>query len=141
MRYVWPDEKQSAAVLSFDFDAESGFLFREPEKAKRSLADLEERRFGPRVGVDRILRMLDHLKLRATFFIPGWTVVNHLAPCKRIRDAGHEIGAHGNVHEAVGMLDEAQEKRVMAEQLAILKYHVGLKPSGYRTSSWARNVR
>jgi hypothetical protein len=55
MRYPWPEGKQSAAVLSFDFDAESGFLFREPEKAKRSLGDLEERRFGPRVGVDRIL--------------------------------------------------------------------------------------
>src|SRR5438093_6067602 len=75
MRYPWPDGQQSAAVLSFDADAESGFRFREPEKAKRSLADLEERRFGPRVGVDRILRMLDHLKLRATFFTPGWTVV------------------------------------------------------------------
>jgi hypothetical protein len=46
MRYPWPEGKQSAVVLSFDFDAESGFLFREPEKAKKSLADLEERRFG-----------------------------------------------------------------------------------------------
>ena len=119
MRYKWPKAQQSAAVLSFDFDAESGFLFREPEKAKRSLADLEERRFGPRVGVDRILRLLDRLKLKASFFIPGWTVENHLAPCTRIRDAGHEIGAHGNVHEAVGMLDEAQEKSVMQRQLKI----------------------
>src|SRR6185437_10561354 len=32
VRYRWPDGKQSAAVLSFDFDAESGFYFREPEK-------------------------------------------------------------------------------------------------------------
>ena len=56
MRYTWPKGRRSAAVLSFDFDAESGFYFREPEKAKRSLGDLEERRFGPRVGVDRILR-------------------------------------------------------------------------------------
>ena len=38
MRCPWPEGKQSAAVLSFDFDAESGFLFREPERAKRSLA-------------------------------------------------------------------------------------------------------
>src|SRR5262249_58901677 len=102
----WPDGKQSAAVLSFDFDAESGFLFREPEKGKRSLADLEERRFGPRVGVDRILHMLDRLRLRASFYIPGWTVENHLPQCKRIRDAGHEIGAHGNGPEAVAGLGE-----------------------------------
>jgi peptidoglycan-N-acetylglucosamine deacetylase len=140
MRYPWPEGKQSAAVLSFDFDAESGFLFREPEKAKRSLGDLEERRFGPRVGVDRILRMLDRLKLKASFFIPGWTVANHDAPCRRIRDAGHEIGAHGNVHEAVGMLDEAQEKAVMAEQLRILADELKVRPSGYRSPSWDVNV-
>ena len=139
-RYRWPQSKQSAAVLSFDVDAESAFIFREPEKARRSLGDLEERRFGPRVGVDRILRLLDRLKLKASFFIPGWTVVNHLAPCKRIRDAGHEIAAHGNVHEAVGMLDEAQEKRVMHEQLAILKDQLGVKPAGYRSPSWDVNV-
>ena len=89
MRYTWPKSKRSAAVLSFDFDAESGFYFREPEKAKRSLGDLEERRFGPRVGVDRILRLLDRLKLRASFNLPGWPVENHLPQCMRIRDAGH----------------------------------------------------
>ncbi len=140
MRYPWPDGKQSAVVLSFDFDAESGFLFREPEKAKRSLGGLEERRFGPRVGVDRILRMLDRLKLRASFFIPGWTVEHHLAEAKRIRDAGHEIGAHGNVHEAVGFLDAAEEEVIMRAQLAILQDHLGVRPAGYRSPSWDVNV-
>lgn len=140
MRYRWPEGKQSAAVLSFDFDAESGFLFREPEKARRSLGDLEERRFGPRVGVDRILRLLDRLKLRATFFIPGWTVEHHPAPAARIRDAGHEIGAHGNMHEALGFLDEEQEDRVMREQLAILDSQLGVRPAGYRSPSWDVNV-
>jgi peptidoglycan/xylan/chitin deacetylase (PgdA/CDA1 family) len=140
MRYRWPAGKQCAVVLSFDFDAESGFLFREPEKAKRSLGDLEERRFGPRVGVDRILRLLDRLKLRASFYIPGWTVKHHLAPSKRIRDAGHEIGAHGNVHEAVGFLDPAQEEAIMQQQLAILRDHLGVTPAGYRSPSWDVNV-
>jgi peptidoglycan/xylan/chitin deacetylase (PgdA/CDA1 family) len=140
MRYRWPDGKQSAAVLSFDFDAESGFLFREPEKARRSLGDLEERRFGPRVGVDRILRLLDRLKLRASFYIPGWTVENHPAESTRIRDAGHEIGAHGNMHEALSFLDEAQEERVMREQLDILQSRLGVRPAGYRSPSWDVNV-
>src|SRR3972149_2281056 len=130
MRYRWPEGKQSAVVLSFDFDAESGFLFREPEKAKGGLGGLEGRRFGPRVGVDRILRLLDRLKLKASFFIPGWTVEHHLAPSKRRRDAGHEIGAHGNVHEAVGFLDAAQEETIMREQLAILRDQLGVKPAG-----------
>lgn len=139
MRYQWPEGKQSAVVLSFDFDAESGFLFREPEKAKRSLAGLEERRFGPRVGVDRILRMLDRLKLRATFYIPGWTVENYLPQCRRIREAGHEIGAHGNVHEALDSFNEEQEKSILREQLRILQDRLGLRPAGYRSPSWDVN--
>ncbi len=141
MRYRWPDGHTSAAVLSFDFDAESGFLFREPDKAVRSLAGLEERRFGPRVGVDRILRVLDRLKLHASFFIPGWTVENHLAESKRVRDAGHEVGAHGNVHEAVDFLDAAQEEKVMREQLAILRDLLDVHPAGYRSPSWDVNLR
>ncbi|HEV8676783.1 MAG TPA: polysaccharide deacetylase [Methylomirabilota bacterium] len=140
MRYAWPDGKRSAVMLSFDFDAESGFLSRQPEKARRSLADLEERRFGARVGVDRILRMLDRLKLRASFFIPGWTVENHLAESKRIRDAGHEIGAHGNVHEAVDGMAREQEEAIMRAQLAILQDQLGVRPAGYRSPSWDVNV-
>jgi peptidoglycan/xylan/chitin deacetylase (PgdA/CDA1 family) len=141
MRYEWPDGHRSAVVLSFDFDAESGFLFREPDKARRSLAGLEERRFGPRVGVDRILRLLDRLGVRASFFIPGWTVVNHLPASRRIRDAGHEIGAHGNVHEAVDGLDAAREEAILAEQLAILRDQLGVRPAGYRSPSWDVNLR
>jgi len=29
-RYTWPKRQQSAVVLSFDVDAESAFIFREP---------------------------------------------------------------------------------------------------------------
>src|SRR5207247_10783876 len=59
---------------------------------------------------------------------------------KRIRDAGHEIGAHGNVHEAVSSLDEPQEKAVMVEQLRILADQLGVKPAGYRSPSSDVNV-
>jgi peptidoglycan-N-acetylglucosamine deacetylase len=140
MRYQWPDDKRSAVVLSFDFDAESGYYFREPERAKRSLAGLEERRFGPRVGVDRILRLLDRLKLKATFYVPGWTVEHHLPQCQRIRDAGHEIGAHGNMHEAVDGMTVEQEESIMRAQLAILEGQLGVRPVGYRSPSWDVNV-
>src|SRR5207245_36348 len=92
-------------------------------------------------GVDRILRLLDRLKLRATFFIPGWTVVNHLPQSKRVRDAGHEIGAHGNVHEAVAMLDQAQEKSVLQPQLASLKDQLGAVPAVHRDARRERLLR
>ena len=84
--------------------------------------------------------MLDRLRLRASFYIPGWTVMHHLPQCKRIRDAGHEIGAHGNAHEAVAALDQAQEKAVLADQLRILADELGVRPAGYRSPSWDVNV-
>ena len=85
--------------------------------------------------------MLDQLRLPATFFIPGWTVENHRPQALRIKDAGHEIGAHGNVHEAVDGLDAAQEEAVMRAQLRILADQLGVRPAGYRSPSWDVNVR
>ena len=76
MRYQWPDGNQCAVVLSFDVDAESGFVFREPERARHQLDEIEERRFGVRTGVWRILRLLDRYDLPATFFVRGFTIRN-----------------------------------------------------------------
>ena len=59
---------------------------------------------------------------------PGWTVENHRPQSLRIKDAGHEIGAHGNVHEAVDGLDAAQEEAVMRAQLRILADQLGRAP-------------
>ena len=56
MRYRWPDGNQCAVVLSFDVDAESGHVFRDPEQAATRLDTMEERRFGVRKGLGRILR-------------------------------------------------------------------------------------
>jgi peptidoglycan-N-acetylglucosamine deacetylase len=139
-RYRWPEGYRCAAALTFDVDAESAHVFRNPEKAERQLADMEERRFGPRTGVPRILRLLETYGLRGTFYVPGYTIVHHSAAVKSIRDAGHELGAHGNVHETLDTLTEEQEIRVMDEQLAIWHAQLGLQPTGYRSPSWELNV-
>jgi peptidoglycan/xylan/chitin deacetylase (PgdA/CDA1 family) len=140
MRYTWPEGYRAAVVLCFDFDAESALLFREPEKAARSLAGLEERRYGPRVGVPRILSLMDRYNLKSTFYVPGWVAENHTVICKAIRDAGHEIGAHGNVHEALDHLNPEQEVAVLRESLRILDDYLNVKPVGYRSPSWELNL-
>jgi peptidoglycan/xylan/chitin deacetylase (PgdA/CDA1 family) len=38
--------------------------------------------------------------------IPGMDIDTYPAVCKRIRDAGHEIGHHGDAHEAPMSLAE-----------------------------------
>lgn len=141
MRYRWPEGNQCAVVLSWDVDAESGFVFREPEAARTRLDEMEERRFGVRTGVPRILRLLEKYALPATFFVPGYTVEHHTAAIEAIRDAGHELGCHGNVHETLSTLDEAAERRILSEQLAIFEQRLGVRPVGYRSPSWSLNVR
>ena len=113
---------------------------REPERAERSLAALEERRFGPRVGVPRILKLLEKRKLPASFAIPGWTVEHHTDAAKAIRDAGHEITVHGNVHEALDHLDEPREREVLERSLDIMQSYLGIRPTGYRSPSWDLNL-
>jgi len=140
MRYGWPGGQQCAVALSFDVDAESAFVFRSPEKAVRSLAGMEERRFGVRTGVPRILRLLDKYGLRGTFYVPGYTIVHHEAAIRSILDAGHELGAHGNVHESLDTLSDEEEVRVMEDQLQIWESSIDMRPTGYRSPSWELNT-
>ncbi len=141
MRYRWPEGNQCAVVLSFDVDAESGYVFRHPEEAASRLDEMEERRFGVRTGLPRILRLLERYRLPATFFVPGYTIEHHTAAVRTIVDAGYELGCHGNVHEAVHTLDEPSERRILREQLDIFQRTFGLQPAGYRSPSWSLNVR
>lgn len=140
-RYRWPDGHQSAVVLSFDVDAESGYVFRFPEESRTRLDEMEERRFGVRTGLPRILRLLQRYDLPATFYVPGYTIQHHTAAVRTIVDAGYELGCHGNVHEALHTLDELAERRILTEQLAIFHDTFGIRPLGYRSPSWSLNVR
>ena len=141
MRYPWPNGNRCAVVLSFDVDAEAPHVFHRPQKAAQQLGEMEERRFGPRTGVPRILRFLEHQNLKASFYVPGYTLVHHTEAIRAIRRAGHELGCHGNVHETLDTLDEHQEVEVLETQLRLFKELLDLRPLGYRAPSWELNVR
>jgi len=141
MRYRWPNGAQCAVVLSFDVDAESGYVYRNPQEAATQLDQIEERRFGVRSGLPRILRLLEKYSLPATFFVPGFTIERYTKAVTPIRDAGFEMACHGNVHETLDTLDEAAERRILKEQLDIYQSYLGVKPVGYRSPSWSLNNR
>src|SRR4051794_38189930 len=141
MRYRWPDGNQCAVVMSWDVDAESGHVYRNPKEAASQLDQMEERRFGVRTGVPRILRLFEKYNPPATFYVPGYTIEHHTKAVESIRDAGFEMACHGNVHETLDTLDEAAERRVLKEQLEIYQGYLGLRPTGYRSPSWSLNLR
>jgi len=120
-------------VFSVDPDAESGLVFNNPEAAATRLDEMEERRFDPRTGVPRILRLFEKYAVPSTWFIPGYTITHHTEVVKTIQAAGVELGAHGNVHEPPHLLGGPdEERRVLREQLDIFQDVLGVRPVGYR---------
>ena len=59
------------AVLSFDIDGETGWISRDLANMSNP-GMLSQGAYGPKVGVPRILNLLEQRGLPATFFIPGW---------------------------------------------------------------------
>ena len=60
------------------------------------------------------------VKLRTTFFVPGWVAETWPDVARSVRDAGHEIGHHGYLHESVRGKDEATEEGYLLRGLEAL---------------------
>lgn len=130
-RFVWPEGQRCAAMLCFDVDGETTALSEDPALAKRRTL-MSQCEYGPRVGVPRLLGLLDHLEVPATFFIPGYIVEEHPRMVDAIVARGHEIALHGYLHEKLAYLTEAEEEGILVRCIDILVRQTGLRPVGFR---------
>lgn len=130
-RFTWPDGARCAAMLCFDVDGETTALSEDPQLARRRTL-MSQCEYGPRVGVPRLLGLLDHLQVPATFFIPGYIVEQHPKMVEVIVARGHEIGLHGYLHEKLAYLSEAEEEDILGRTIEILTRFTGEKPRGFR---------
>jgi len=130
----WPGGAKVAVMLTFDFDAETLWLSRDPANARRP-GTLSQGTYGAKVGVPKILETLHEADLdgRATFFIPGWTVENHTDRCEMILKQGHEIAHHSYSHAWVDPDFPEKEVEEMEKGLHALKSVLGVVPKGYRS--------
>ena len=92
--------------------------------------------YGARVGVPRILPMLEKYAIHATFFVPAETARRHGDVVRAISAHGHEIGHHGDVHENPVKLDAGEEERVLVTGIETLEKITGRRPTGYRSPAW-----
>ncbi len=126
---TWKHGAQAALVMTFDFDAESLWISRDPVNAKR-LGTLSQGAFGARVGVPLILALLRRRGLKATFYIPGWVAERWPDVACRIRDEEHEIGHHGYLHEWVDPDNPERKEEVFRLGLEALERVLGVRPIG-----------
>jgi len=133
MRTDWPNNAPAAISLTFDVDAESGWLGEDPAYEHR-LSTLSEARFGVTRGLPRILSILDRHDIKGTFYVPGYTAELHMDAIKEIADRGHEIGHHGHMHlRSDTATDQAQREEIEKGLQALAPIAA---PIGYRSPSW-----
>ncbi len=115
-RPTWPGCACCAATLTFDNFGESYDLLRYGH-AGGALADGI---YAPRRGVERVLELLDRYQIPATFFIEGWNARKYASLAREVGAQGHEIGAHGWMHERWDELCPERERGLIARTTGML---------------------
>ena len=128
---TWPPGVTSAVSVTFDLDAETAWLSRDPANIDR-LSVMSQGAYGPKVGVPLILDFLDRNQLKSTFFVPGWTAERWPDVVAEIHRRGHEIGHHGYLHEALEGKSREEEEAILTGSSRILADITGVSPVGYR---------
>lgn len=128
----WPGGARVAVALSFDSDHESGEL----REGGSSPGRLSQGQYGNRVGVPRILDLLERHAVPASFYVPAVIALLYPEEQRRVVAAGHEIGIHGWIHERNSILDYKDERELMFRSADTLARITGTPPVGMRTPSW-----
>ena len=117
--------------LSFDFDTQSGFIAR----GMTSPTPLSRGEFGL-VGAQRILALLEAHGIRATWFIPGFTIESHPRACEAVVERGHEVAHHSWAHVPPTQQSRAEEEADLVRANEAIARLSGRKARGYRSPSW-----
>ena len=122
---AWPNGSRVAVLLSFDVDNET-IAIRYGEPTVGSLAEMQ---YGARVGLPRIMRLLDQQKIPASFFIPSVSLAITPSMADLIKKSGR--------HEFANMtLPDSAERALLTKAVAELTALTGQNPTGYRAPSW-----
>jgi peptidoglycan/xylan/chitin deacetylase (PgdA/CDA1 family) len=117
--------------LTFDFDTQSGFIAR----GMTTPTPLSRGEFGL-VAAPRILALLKSRAIRATWFIPGFTIESHPRACEAVVADGHEVAHHSWAHVPPAQQSRADEEADLARANEAIARLTGRKARGYRSPSW-----
>ncbi|MEQ9642273.1 MAG: polysaccharide deacetylase [Alphaproteobacteria bacterium] len=119
-------------MLTFDLDAETMWTARDPKNAERPVV-MSQGAYGWKVGMPRIMDLLDRYGIQATFFIPGLVIEQRWALCEEVLRRGHEIAHHSWSHRWIVNLSPEEEREEMDRGLEIIQRLTGRPPAGWRS--------
>ena len=135
--YVWPEGRTGAFCFTVDVDAESPYLWSLKDgPPPRLLGQMEQRLFGPRTGIWRILDLLDRFGVKGTFFVPGSVAEAHPDLLPAFVERGHEVGLHGYFHELAAQASDEEFTGALEAALDIFQRQAGIVPKGFRSPAW-----
>ena len=128
----WPKGTRCAVMFSFDVDGETLWISRDPENWKRP-ANLAQGAYGPKIGVPKILNVLEKHDVKGTFFIPAWIIDAYPDMAREVLERGHEVGYHGYLHEFDANAGYDKEKEILDRSLDIFDRVLKMRPVGLRS--------
>ncbi len=126
----WPAPFRCAVNLVFNYQGAEGL---EPDsKGRIDAEEYARREYGPRVGIWRVLRVLEKYNLKATFVICGALAERFPDTVRAIHAAGHDVAGHGYHHEKAWRLTPEEEVETMRKTVEVLTSLTGEKINGWR---------
>lgn len=134
--FAWPGGARLACYLAINLEH---FAFGEgegaalvPRHGEPDVLNWSWREYGNRVGVWRLLDLLDALRLPCAALVNGALYDHCPAVPAAFRARGDEIVAHGRTNsERQGTMDEGAERALIAEATATIARHEGRAPRGW----------
>ena len=117
--------------LTFDFDTQSGFIAR----GMTTPTPLSRGEFGV-IASRRILDFLKSRRIKATWFIPGFTIESWPRDCEAVVDGGHEVAHHSWAHIPPANQSRDEEEADLVRANDAIARLTGRKARGYRSPSW-----
>ena len=129
-------ERKFNVLLTFDVDADSSCRGRYSGVPYEPVAR-SKGQYGPKVGLPRILNLLEKYSIKSTFFVPGWTAETYPDSVRELVRRGHEVAAHGYKHENLAQLNsQVDEVEIFKKSIERLQAVAGEKPAGFRAPDW-----
>jgi polysaccharide deacetylase family protein (PEP-CTERM system associated) len=119
-------------VLTFDFEDWHQLVHR-----RLGLPDWREGSVKFEDQMAAVLRLLDELGVKATFFVVGIAAECHPRALESVVARGHDIACHGYHHEKAYHHTPEQFKRDVNRSLEVIERLSGHVPIGYRAPSFS----
>src|SRR3974390_2646640 len=84
----------------------------------------------------RILDFLKSRRIKATWFIPGFTIESWPRDCEAVVDGGHEVAHHSWAHIPPANQSRDEEEADLVRANDAIARLTGRKARGYRSPSW-----